>query len=59
LVRAAIFEMLNSLPAGRMVVSVSTDGFLTDAEIDEVSVAGPAAQVLLEARRQIADGSAV
>ncbi len=54
LVRAAIAEMLNSIPAHRQVVSVSTDGFLTDAELDEIAVDGPAALVLGEARGRLA-----
>ncbi|MGE4480832.1 DNA polymerase [Acidocella sp.] len=54
LVRAAIAEMLNSIPAHRQVVSVSTDGFLTDAALDEIAVDGPAALVLGEARGRLA-----
>ncbi len=54
LVRAAIAEMLNSIPAHRQVVSVSTDGFLTDAELDEIGVDGPSARVLGEARGRLA-----
>ena len=54
LVRGAIAEMLNSLPADARVVSVSTDGFLTTALPDDVSLAGPCCQVMLAARRAIA-----
>lgn len=54
LVRSAIAEMLNSIPAHRQVVSVSTDGFLTNATLDEIAVSGPAALVLGEARGRLA-----
>lgn len=55
LVRASIAEMLNSIPAGKRVVSVSTDGFLTEAAPDDIDVDGPASQVLVAARRRIAE----
>jgi hypothetical protein len=55
LVRASIAEMLNSIPANRVIVSVSTDGFLTSASRDEIRLDGPATRVLVEARHRIAD----
>ena len=48
--RAAIAEMLNRLPPDRSIISVSTDGFLTSAAIDEIDVTGPSCQVLAECR---------
>jgi hypothetical protein len=52
-IRATIAELLNSIPEGRAVVSVSTDGFLTSATVEEIGLDGPATQVLLAARRRI------
>ena len=58
LVRAVIAELMNSIPTDdrRVVVSVSTDGFLTSAALNDLSMDGPATQVLLAARRRI-DGA--
>ena len=53
LVRAAIAELLNGIPPHYVTVSVSTDGFLTSAPVDEIDLSGPATQHLLEARRRI------
>jgi hypothetical protein len=53
LVRAAIAELLNAIPPGEVVVSVSTDGFLTTAPIEALDLDGPAIRVLLAARRRI------
>ncbi|MBO2568136.1 hypothetical protein I6M39_03855 [Shewanella algae] len=39
-VRAVISELLASVPTNRVVVSVTTDGFLTDAPIKEISLTG-------------------
>ena len=55
LIRATIAELMNSIPAGRIVVSVSTDGFLTSAAVEEIGLDGPATQVLLAARRRISE----
>ncbi|MDV5170981.1 hypothetical protein [Photobacterium rosenbergii] len=41
LARALMSEMLNGVPSHRTVVSVTTDGFLTDAELDEINLSGP------------------
>lgn len=54
LVRGAMAEMLNSIPAGETVVSASTDGFLTTAVPPQVGLGGPCCRVLLDARRKIA-----
>lgn len=41
LIRAVLGEVLASIPAHRTVVSVTTDGFLTDATYDELVLTGP------------------
>jgi len=40
-IRAVICELLNSIPSHRSIVSVTTDGFLTDANLDEIDMSGP------------------
>lgn len=40
-IRAILAEVLNRIPRHRMVVSVTTDGFLTDATEDEIDLSGP------------------
>lgn len=42
LARALMSEMLNGIPEHRQVVSVTTDGFLTNADLSEIDLAGPA-----------------
>ncbi|MEZ9576490.1 MULTISPECIES: DNA polymerase [unclassified Vibrio] len=39
-VRAVIGELLASVPTNRQVISVTTDGFLTDAPMNELNVTG-------------------
>ena len=39
-VRAVIGELMNSLPVGAQVVSVTTDGFLTDCPLSELDMSG-------------------
>jgi len=39
-IRAVICELLNSIPSHRSIVSVTTDGFLTDATLDEIDMSG-------------------
>lgn len=41
LIRAVIGELLHRLPAHRTVVSVTTDGFLTDAPLEDLDQSGP------------------
>ncbi|PSV56463.1 hypothetical protein [Photobacterium sp. GB-3] len=41
LARALMSEMLNGIPERCQVVSVTTDGFLTNADIEEIDLAGP------------------
>ncbi|WP_217521523.1 hypothetical protein [Vibrio metschnikovii] len=40
LARALMSEMLNGIPEHRIVVSVTTDGFLTNADITEIDLTG-------------------
>lgn len=42
-VRAVMVEIMHSIPAHRTVVSVTTDGFLTDAVDGELCISGPLA----------------
>ncbi|MBS7802950.1 hypothetical protein KIH24_00020 [Rhizobiales bacterium TNE-4] len=51
-VRAAVGEIINSIPKERMVFSVTTDGFITDATQDEIEKAssGPISQIFANSR---------
>jgi hypothetical protein len=51
-VRAVVGEIMNRIPDDKMVFSVTTDGFITDATADEMEVAksGPLAKKFSEAR---------
>ncbi|MGZ4954262.1 MAG: DNA polymerase [Methylobacter sp.] len=40
-VRAVISELIASIPAHRQVISVTTDGFLTDADLTDIDQTGP------------------
>ncbi|MDI1291470.1 MAG: DNA polymerase [Methylobacter sp.] len=42
-VRAVVSEIIASVPDHRRVLSITTDGFLTDAEFSEIDLAGPLA----------------
>lgn len=42
--RALMSEMLNGVPTGKTVVSVTTDGFLTNAHLSEIDLTGPVCQ---------------
>ncbi|MEZ8107151.1 DNA polymerase [Vibrio cortegadensis] len=44
LARALLGEMLAGVPSNKTVVSVTTDGFLTNADIDEIDLTGPICQ---------------
>lgn len=48
LARAVVSEIIARIPAHRTVVSVTTDGFLTDATLDELDLSGPLSQRFLE-----------
>ncbi len=53
LVRAAVCEMLNSIARDHIIASVSTDGFLTSAGIEDISLDGPSCQALVECRKML------
>ncbi|MGC2857563.1 DNA polymerase [Novispirillum sp. DQ9] len=59
LVRAAIAEMLNGIPAEHHIVSVSTDGFLTTAAVDDIDVSGPACRTLSDNRLRLTGEPAI
>lgn len=42
--RALLGELLNSIPTHRTVISVTTDGFLTNASLDDITLDGPVAR---------------
>jgi hypothetical protein len=42
--RAVMSEKLNGIPMHRQVVSVTTDGFLTDSKLSEIDLSGPICQ---------------
>jgi len=48
LARAVLSEILARLPHDKIVVSATTDGFLTNATLDEVDLSGPLCQRFLE-----------
>lgn len=54
-VRAVIGEIMNNIPRDRTIFSVTTDGFLTDADDAEMEQAssGPLANAFAETRRQL------
>ena len=45
-IRALISELIAGIPSNRAVVSVTTDAFITNAEIGEISMGGPVATSL-------------
>lgn len=57
-IRAVLSEILTSLPADRQVLSVTTDGFLTDATLDEAmaATAGPICAHFKRALQAVAPG---
>ncbi|OZS41527.1 DNA polymerase [Photobacterium sanguinicancri] len=44
LARALLSFLLHSIPDDKVVVSVTTDGFLTNAKLDEIDLSGPICQ---------------
>ena len=40
-VRAVVGELMNAFPTNATVVSVTTDGFLTDATLEDIDMSGP------------------
>ena len=53
LIRAVIGELLHGIPAHRAVLSVTTDGFLTNARPDEIDTSGPLCQLYLDLCRRV------
>jgi hypothetical protein len=54
-VRALMCEIVNSVPADRLVINVTTDGILTDASLTEIPLSGPLAQRYMRIRREVFD----
>lgn len=55
-IRAILAEILNKIPRHRTVLSVTTDGFLTDALRTELDESGPLCQRFIQLCNDIADG---
>lgn len=53
LARALLGEMLHNIPDDKVVVSVTTDGFLTNAELNEIDLKGPICQRFRELYHRI------
>lgn len=51
--RALLHELILSIPPSRTVISATTDGFLTDAVQDEISLDGPIARLFTEWHKEI------
>lgn len=58
-IRALMAELMNSIPPHRRVISVTTDGFLTDATLDQVDQTGPIATRFKAATEQVAPGQPI
>lgn len=58
-VRALIAELMNSVPRHRRIISVTTDGFLTDAPLEEVDQSGPIARRFKAATERVAPGKPI
>lgn len=56
-IRAVLSEQIASIPLHRSVISATTDGFLTNAEEDELSVDGPMARRFQALCERVAPGS--
>jgi hypothetical protein len=60
LTRALIGEFIARVPRHRTVYSVTTDGFITDALLSEISMRGPIANHMMKVRRRLVpEGRAV
>lgn len=51
--RALLHELILSIPSNRTVISATTDGFLTDATRDEISLDGPVARLFTDWHAEI------
>lgn len=58
-IRAILAELLNRIPRHRMVLSVTTDGFITDATEDEIDVSGPRSGPLCQRFKGLCDDLAI
>ncbi len=58
-IRALMAELMNSIPQHRRIVSCTTDGFLTDAGLDEVVQTGPIATRFKAATERVAPGEPI
>lgn len=58
-IRAFMAESMNSIPRHRRIISVTTDGFLTDATLEEVDQTGPVAMRFKAATERIAPGQPI
>jgi hypothetical protein len=59
MIRALISELLAGIPRHRTVVSVTTDAFITNAELGEIDVTGPVATFLAGVKRQLTGDDAL
>jgi hypothetical protein len=55
LIRAVLSEVIGRLPDYRVVYSATTDGFLTNATMEEIDLSGPAATAFGELRSLVSD----
>ena len=58
-VRATLAEQLNAIPSHLTIISVTTDGFLTNASMDELDLTGPMSQRYQSLCERVAPGSAM
>lgn len=56
-IRAILAEILNKIPRERSVISVTTDGFLTDATEDELDLTGPLCMRFKQLCEEVVPGS--
>lgn len=58
-VRATLAEQLNAIPTHFKIISVTTDGFLTNARMDELDLTGPMSRRYQALCDRVAPGSAM
>lgn len=56
-IRAVLGEQIAGVPAGRSVISATTDGFITDAELSELDFSGPMATRFQALCNRVAPGT--
>jgi hypothetical protein len=59
LIRATVGELIAGIPDERSVISVTTDGFVTDARLDEIDATGPVCKYLSAAREELTGDGAI